>query len=103
MTTTQFIDKMKASDGKYRLYELSNVVVARDAHYLLPAFYVIRSMPYMVLYKNKGKLIGTIEGCVDWDKVLASFQKEKQKTPPGFTLKPVALVLVFLRFEIPLQ
>ena len=77
MATTLPIFKMKAFAEKYRLNEMTNVVVARDAYYFLPAFFEIHNLPYMALYGKKGKLLKTFEGTVGWEKVLATFEEAK--------------------------
>ena len=74
MATSSPIYRMKEFAETYRLYEMENVVVAKDPYYLLVGFYEIKSLPYLAMYDKKGKLIQTFEGSLGIDKVLQIFQ-----------------------------
>lgn len=73
MATTYPLSDMKAFVEACGLNRLSNVVVGRDVHYLLPPFYNVRNYPFFALYNKKGELMETIEGAVGIGKVLEKF------------------------------
>ena len=70
MATLHSVEQMNAFVDKYRLKELSNVVVGRDMYYLMPSYYNIKNLPYLAFYNKKGELIKGFEGSMSWDKLL---------------------------------
>jgi len=74
MATLHSISQMNAFVKTYGLNAMPNVVVGKDVHFILPAFYNIHNLPYMALYKANGDLIRTVEGSLPLDKVLALFK-----------------------------
>jgi len=70
-------DKMRGFISKYKLDELSNVVVGRDINYFTPGFYNIRNLPFMAMYDKKGQLIGGFEGSLSIPEVIQVFNAVK--------------------------
>ena len=60
---------MKDFIRNYHLDEMKNVVVGRDIHYLTPAFYAIRHLPFYALYNKKGQLVRAGDGNIEVDQV----------------------------------
>lgn len=74
MATLHSINQMNTFVEKYRLKELTNVVVGRDIYYLMPTFYGIKNLPYLAFYNKKGALITGFEGSMSIEKILRQFQ-----------------------------
>jgi thiol-disulfide isomerase/thioredoxin len=74
MATYQPFEDMKGFYNDYKLSKYSNIMVGRDTQYFFPPFYKISSLPFMILYSAKGKLITTFEGSTPVNKVLNAFK-----------------------------
>ncbi|HEU0111146.1 MAG TPA: redoxin domain-containing protein [Flavisolibacter sp.] len=59
---------------KYRLNELSNIVVGKDIYLTMPSFYNIHNLPFHALYDKKGKLITVQEGSLEFAKMMDAFE-----------------------------
>ena len=75
MATLHTITQMNDFAKTYKLTDLTNVVLGKDVHYILPPFYSIHSLPYMAFYKSNGDLIDTMEGSLPMEKVIEVFKK----------------------------
>ena len=62
MITMHSFESMKNFISKYKLNELSNVVVGRDIYYLMPAYYNFHNLPFHALYNKEGRLLSVFEG-----------------------------------------
>jgi thioredoxin-related protein len=49
--------------------------MGRDAHFMLPVFYNIRSFPFLAFYNKKQELISVFEGSMPIEKVLEELKK----------------------------
>lgn len=74
MITFNPLHQMNDFVNQYQLKSLPNVVVGRDAFFVLPSFYAVRNLPFHALYNKKGKLITTFEGSVEVPKLLEAFK-----------------------------
>lgn len=77
MTTYQPFDEMKVFYQEYKLAKYSNVLMARDIKYFFPSFYKFRSLPFLALFNEKGKLITTFEGSTKMAQVVEAFQPRR--------------------------
>ena len=59
---------------KYKLSQLSDLVIGRDYQYVLPSFYMIHNFPYLAFYNKNKQLISTFEGTLAVDKILKEFK-----------------------------
>ena len=50
-----------------------NIVVAQDTKVFLPAFYMMRSLPYLAFYNRKKQLISVFEGSLPIARILEIF------------------------------
>ena len=60
---------------KYKLDELSNLVVGKDIYLLMPAFYAIHNLPFLAMYDKKGNLIKVFEGTMEINQLMETFNK----------------------------
>lgn len=74
MATLHPLWQMNAFAEKYGLKSLPNLVVGKDASYILPSFYGLHNLPYLAFYNKKGALIKGFEGSMPLDKILNTFQ-----------------------------
>jgi thioredoxin-related protein len=74
MSTMHPLWQMNQFVDAYKLSGFSNLVVGRDASYILPSFYGVHSLPYLAFYNKKGNLITGFEGSMPLDKILATFK-----------------------------
>ncbi len=70
-------DEMKVFYQEYKLAKYSNVLMARDIKYFFPSFYKFRSLPFLALFNEKGKLITTFEGSTKMAQVVEAFQPRR--------------------------
>jgi hypothetical protein len=75
MGTYQPFESMREFNKKYQLAN-HNIVVGRDAKFILPPFYRMANLPYLALYDKKGNLITTFEGNQKVNKILQAFGQE---------------------------
>ncbi len=75
MATMQPFDSMMAFREKYQLARFSNIVVAHDNKIFLPAFFNIRSLPFLAFYNRKKELISVFEGTMKVEKMLEELKK----------------------------
>lgn len=78
MATLHPIWQMNEFAEKYGLKGMPNVVMGRDANFILPSFYNIKNLPYMAFYDKKGNLISIYEGSLDIDQVMKIFNESHQ-------------------------
>ena len=76
MITLNSITEMNAFVEKYQLKEMSNVVTGKDLYYLMPSFYNIKSLPFMVMYDKKGRLIKGLAGSTGMQPVIDYLKKD---------------------------
>jgi len=74
MATYQPMEELKQFITDYEMDKHPNFLLGRDEKFLLPPFFVMKSLPYLALYNKKGNLITTFEGTTKLDKVLAAFK-----------------------------
>lgn len=77
MATMYSLTQMNEFAQKYKLNELSNVIVGKDMYYLLPPFYGVRNLPFLAFYNKKGNLISVFEGSMPLEKVANIFKNNK--------------------------
>ena len=77
LVTVQSIEKMREYILKYKLDDISNLIVGKDIHYITPVFYNIRNFPFFALYNLKGDLIDGREGSLGITQILEIFEKHK--------------------------
>lgn len=77
MATYQPMEEIREFYKNYRIASYPNISVGRDTKFLLPPYFRIRNLPYMVLYDRKGHVITTFEGNVKIDKLLSAFNGNK--------------------------
>lgn len=75
MATPLPFDKMKEYYNNYGLSKYKNIKMGRDAHFMLPVFYNIRSFPFLAFYNKKQELISVFEGSLPMEKVLEELKK----------------------------
>jgi thioredoxin-related protein len=54
---------------EYKLTDYPNIIVGRDATYMLGTFYSIKSFPTLFLYNKKGKFVKAFDGNVPIQKI----------------------------------
>jgi len=75
MTTPMPFDKMIEYYQHYKLSKYPNIKMGRDAKFMLPVFYNIKSFPFLAFYNKKQELISVFEGSMPMDQVLAELKK----------------------------
>lgn len=75
MATPMPFDKMKEYYQHYKLGRFKNIRMGRDANFMLPVFYGIRSFPFLAFYNKKQELISVFEGSMPMDQILAELKK----------------------------
>ena len=73
MVTWLPYDEMKAFYKEYKIADYPQITMARDAGFMLPPWFKVRSLPFIATFNKKGNLITTMEGSVGMDKILATF------------------------------
>lgn len=73
MATTASITSMKEFYNNLDLGRFKNIQTGRDFQYMLPSFYMIRSLPYLAMYDKKGKLLTTFEGAMKIEDLIKVF------------------------------
>jgi len=76
MVTYQPMDLLVDFIKTYKLQKYSNIKAGRDAKFLLPGFYQIKSLPYFALYDKEGKLITVFESNTKVDTLIKAFEKK---------------------------
>lgn len=61
---------------KYNLKSQPNFLVGRDAKFILPGYYQMKSLPYFALYDKEGKFIAVYESNTKVDTLLKAFEKK---------------------------
>lgn len=74
MATMHPLWQMNAFVEKYGLKGFPNLVVGKDASYILPSFYGIHNLPYLAFYSKKGALITGFEGSMPLEKIINTFE-----------------------------
>ncbi len=74
MCTPMPLDSMLAFRKKYNLAKYSNIVVTQDSRVQMPSYYMISNLPFLAFYNRKRQLIGTHEGSISLEKLLAKFK-----------------------------
>lgn len=74
MASYQPIEEITAFSKTYNLDKYPNIIIGRDAQFLLPPFYNIGSLPFLALYDKKGNLISVHEGNLSVDKLIAAIK-----------------------------
>ncbi|PZR28233.1 MAG: hypothetical protein DI535_07455 [Citrobacter freundii] len=75
MATPLPFDQMKEYYKHYGLAKYSNIKMGRDARFMLPVFFNIKSFPFLAFYNKKQELISVFEGSMPMDQVLAELKK----------------------------
>ncbi len=75
MATLLPIERVQAFYMKYDLKRFDNIVVGKDANYLLPGFYNVHNLPFLAFYNKKKDLISVFEGNLGVTKILAELKK----------------------------
>ncbi len=74
MATYQPIEELAGFNKKYNIAKYPNIITGRDADYFLPPFFEISNFPHFAFYNKQGKLIGTYEGNLSVNNILAKFK-----------------------------
>lgn len=74
MCTPMPLDSMLAFREKYKLASYKNIVVTQDSKVQMPTYYMISNLPFLAFYNRKKQLIGTHEGTLSIEKILARFK-----------------------------
>lgn len=74
MCTPMPLDSMLAFRAKYKLANFKNITVTQDNKVMMPTYFMINNLPYMAFYNRKKELIGTHEGSMGIEKMLAMFK-----------------------------
>ncbi|MBL0135659.1 MAG: redoxin domain-containing protein [Chitinophagaceae bacterium] len=77
LATYQPMEELVEFIGKYKMKEQHNIKLGRDTQFMLPGFFVIKSLPYFAVYDKKGDLVTTFEGNVKVDKLLDALKGKK--------------------------
>ena len=75
MATPMPFERMKEYYNTYGLSKYKNIKMGRDAGFMLPVFYNIRSFPFLAFYNKKQELISVFEGSMPIEKVLEELKK----------------------------
>lgn len=68
-------DSMKVFYKKYRLDQFDNITVGQDKQTFLPAFYMMRNLPFFGFYNQKKELISVFEGALSISQMLETIRK----------------------------
>lgn len=80
MATHRPLEEMKTFYKKYEVSKYENIRMGQDSKYLLPPYFRMGSLPFMVLYDAKNNLIANFEGNVAIEKIVTAFDlREKGK------------------------
>jgi thioredoxin-related protein len=78
MATYQPFEEMVTFYKDYQISKFHNIRMGRDTKWFLPAFFRMKSLPYLALYDKKGNLITTFEGNHSVAKLLDAFNSGKE-------------------------
>lgn len=70
LATYQPMEELVEFIDKYKMKEQKNIHLGRDTQFMLPGFFVIKSLPYFAVYDKKGNYVTSFEGNVKVDKLL---------------------------------
>ena len=68
------LDSMLAFREKYKLANYKNITITQDNKTMMPTYFMISNLPFLAFYNRKKELIGTHEGSMSIEKVLAMFK-----------------------------
>jgi hypothetical protein len=74
MCTPMPLDSMLAFRERYKLANYKNIVVTQDSKVMMPTYFMISNLPFMAFYSKRKELIGTHEGSITIEKMLANFK-----------------------------
>ncbi len=74
MCTPMPLDSMLAFREKYKLTRFKNITVTQDSKMMMPTYFMISSLPYLAFYDRKKQLMGTHEGSITIEKLIAKFK-----------------------------
>ena len=74
MCTPMPLDSMLAFRERYKLANYKNIVVTQDSKVMMPTYFMISNLPFMAFYNKRKELIGTHEGSITLEKILANFK-----------------------------
>jgi thioredoxin-related protein len=77
MVTFDMFSKMKNFISTYQLNDMPNVTVGKDLYNTLPAFYSMRNLPFLAMYRKNGELIQGFEGSMGITKIIEIFRQNK--------------------------
>jgi thioredoxin-related protein len=78
MATYQPFEEMTTFYKDYQIDRFHNIKMGRDTKWFLPAFFRMKSLPYLALYDKKGNLITTFEGNHSVAKLVDAFNERKE-------------------------
>lgn len=78
MATYQPFEEMTTFYKDYQIAKFHNIKMGRDTKWFLPAFFRMKSLPYLALYDKKGNLITTFEGNHSVAKLVDAFNGRKE-------------------------
>ena len=68
-------DSMLVFFKKYKLEQFENIAVGKDIQTFLPAFYMLRNLPFFAFYNRKKELISVFEGALSIPQMLETISK----------------------------
>ena len=68
------LDSMLAFREKYKLANFKNITITQDNKAMMPTYFMINNLPFLAFYNRKKELIGTHEGSMSIEKLLATFK-----------------------------
>ncbi|HRG23811.1 MAG TPA: redoxin domain-containing protein [Chitinophagaceae bacterium] len=74
MATPMPLDSMLAFREKYKLANFKNITITQDNKAMMPTYFMINNLPFLAFYNRKKELIGTHEGSMSIEKLLATFK-----------------------------
>ncbi len=74
MSTSMPFDSMMNFRERYKLAEHKNIIVAQDANWFLPTFYMLNTLPFLAFYDKKKDLISVFQGSMPMEKILEVFK-----------------------------
>lgn len=77
MATYQPFEEMTTFYKDYQLSKYHNIKMGRDTKWFLPAFFRMKSLPYLALYDKNGNLITTFEGNHTVAKLVSAFNSKE--------------------------
>ncbi len=75
MSTTLPFDKMLTFYNNYDLKRFDNIIVGKDAGYMLPVFYEIRHLPFLAFYNKRKELISVSPSQMPVNKIIEELKK----------------------------